>query len=318
MRSAIHRYNSYGDFLRNKFGERVHKIPVNAGFTCPNRDGKITVGGCTYCNIDSFTPENTRARIPIRQQVQESIDYLKTRLKARRYIVYFQPYSNTYAPLSHLQKLYQEALDHPDIVGLSVGTRPDCMDAEKLDYFEELARDYFVTIEYGIESSSDKTLKLINRGHDFACTKQMIMETARRKEVHVCGHAIFGFPNETRERMLQTVADVSDMPIDFIKLHNLHVVRYTELARQYKEKPFPVFSFHEWVDFVSEIVEHLNPEFMIERFYGDAPKHLLIQPKWCEEKSAAEVIYAIQQRLEALDTYQGRYFSQEHKKTIAA
>src|SRR3990172_6020035 len=159
MKFSTDLYNSYGSFLQNKFGHRIHKITVNAGFTCPNRDGTVAQGGCTYCNIDSYTPEVARARIPIKQQVQNSIGYLKQRFHAKAFIVYFQPYSNTYAALEHLQNLYEQALEHPEVVGLAIGTRPDCIDEGKLNYLEQLARDYFITIEYGIESSFDKTLR---------------------------------------------------------------------------------------------------------------------------------------------------------------
>ncbi len=302
-------FNSYGVFLQEKFGHRVHKIPINAGFTCPNRDGTVAQGGCTYCNIDSFTPEAARARIPIREQVASSIDFLKHRFKSKAFIAYFQPYSNTYASLSELQDLYGQALEHPEVVGLSIGTRADCIDDAKLDYFEQLARDYFVTIEYGIESCFDETLRIINRGHDYACTVDGISRTANRG-IYICGHVIYGFPNETREQMLQTTDEVSKLPLDFIKLHNLHIVRYTELARQFKENPFHVYDFEEWVSFVCDIVEKLNPEFKIERLYGDAPKHLLIEPQWCGSKSAAEILYAIQQKMLANGIYQGKKFKE--------
>ena len=307
MKFSTDLYNSYGSFLQNKFGHRIHKITVNAGFTCPNRDGTVAQGGCTYCNIDSYTPEVARARIPIKQQVQNSIGYLKQRFHAKAFIVYFQPYSNTYAALEHLQNLYEQALEHPEVVGLAIGTRPDCIDEGKLNYLEQLARDYFITIEYGIESSFDKTLRTINRGHDFNCTVNAINQTTNRG-IYICGHVIYGFPNETKQQMLETTDKVSQLPLDFIKLHSLHVVRYTELARQFKEQPFPIFSFEEWVDFICEVIERLNPDFKIERLYGDAPEHLLIEPQWCREKSAAEIIYAIQQRLAQNNTCQGRFY----------
>ncbi len=302
------RYNSYGEFLKQRFGTRIHKIPVHAGFTCPNRDGSVALGGCTYCNIDSYTPEGARARLSVKEQIENSISYLRGRFRSAAFIAYFQPYSNTYASLEHLAELYEQALSHPEIVGLAVGTRPDCVDDAKLDYLQQLARDYFVTIEYGVESAHDETLRLINRGHDFACTEKAIRETAARG-IHVCGHVIYGFPNESREQMLATTATVSALPLDFIKLHNLHIVRYTELARQFKQEPFPVFDFGDWVEFVCTVIERLNPDFQIERMYGDAPKELLIEPQWCRDKSPAEVIYAVQQRLQALDTHQGKYFA---------
>ena len=299
------RYNSYGTFLQEKFGHRIHKIPVNAGFTCPNRDGNVATGGCTYCNIASFTPEGARARIPIRQQVDNSIDYLKTRFKAKAFIAYFQPYSNTYAPLSKLQELYETALAHPEIIGLSVGTRPDCVENDKLDYLQQLARDYFVTLEFGIESANDATLRSINRGHDYRCTLDGIQRAAGRG-IYLCGHVIYGFPNENKAEMVRTTRAVSELPLDFIKLHNLHVVRYTELARQFREAPFSVFDFEEWVDFVCDVIQNLNPDFRIERLYGDAPKDLLIAPKWCKEKSPAQVKYAVQRKLIARNAFQGQ------------
>jgi len=308
------RYNSYGEFLKEKFGHRIHKIPINAGFTCPNRDGTIATGGCSYCNIASFTPETARARIPIRQQVAGSVDYLRGRFKSGAFIAYFQPYTNTYAPLEHLQKIYEEALDHPEIIGISIGTRPDCIDEAKLAYFEELARDYFVTLEFGIESAHDRTLTEINRCHDFQCTIDAFKAAAGRG-IYLCGHVIYGFPNENRQDMFETTEAVAKLPVDFIKLHNLHIVRQTDLAQQYMNKPFHLHTFDEWIDFVCAVIQKLNPKFIIERLYGDAPKELLIEPRWSVEKSAAEVIYAVQQKLAVLDAWQGKHFMQELEKT---
>jgi hypothetical protein len=306
------RYNAYSNFLKDKFGTRVHKIPVNAGFTCPNRDGTVATGGCTYCNIDSFTRKDARARIPIRRQIESSMAYFKQRYKATSFIVYFQPYTNTYAPLEQLQQIYEQALFHPDIVGLSVGTRTDCIDDKKLDYFDELARDYFVTLEYGIESAFDDTLRLINRGHDYQCTVDGIKRSALRN-FHVCGHVVLGFPNENLDQMMTTVHEVSKLPLDIIKLHNLHIVRYTELARQYEERPFHIFTFEEWVQVACDALERMNPDFIVERLHGDAPYKLLIEPRWCRD--GARLLYAIQKELERRDSYQGKYFN---KKKMAA
>ena len=311
----MERYNSYNRFLQDKFGTRVHKVPVNAGFTCPNRDGKVATGGCSYCNIDSFTPEAARARIPIRQQVSNGIAYLKRRTKAKAFIVYFQPYSNTYATLDRLIPLYEEALDHPEVVGISVGTRPDCVEEEKLLFFRDLARRYFVTIEFGIESIFDETLASINRGHDYRCTVDAITRTAAHG-LHICGHLIFGFPSETRDMMLQTVQDVSMLPLHNVKLHNLHVVRHTRLAAEYAEKPFHIFTFEEWVRFVCDTVERLNPNFIVERLYGDAPKDLLIAPDWCRNRS--QIIDAIRQELDRRDTHQGSLYNPKTQEAITA
>lgn len=301
------RYNSYGQFLREKFGTRVHKVPVHAGFTCPNRDGTVALGGCTYCNIDSYTPQAARARVPIKEQVQTGIDYLKNRVGAKVFIVYFQPYSNTYAPLEHLQQLYEQALDHPEVVGLSVGTRPDCIDEKKLRYFEQLSREYFVTIEYGIESVYDETLQMVNRGHDYSCTVRAIQCTANRG-IYICGHVILGFPNETEEQMLIMADEVSKLPINFIKIHNLHIVRYTEMAREYLKKPLHLFSFEEWVDLVCRFLERLSPHIIVERLFGNAPKDLLIAPQWC--RNGSKIIHAIKQELKSRNTYQGRLCKQ--------
>lgn len=302
------RYNSYGRFLKEKFGRRVHKLPVHAGFTCPNRDGTVAVGGCTYCNIDSFTPRAARARVPIKEQVQAGIDYLKKRIGAKAFIVYFQPYSNTYAPLDRLEHLYAEALDHPEIVGISVGTRPDCIDADMLAYFEQLSQDYFVTIEYGIESVDDETLKLVNRGHDYACTVQAIERTANHG-IHICGHVILGFPNETKDQMLNIADEVSKLRLNFLKIHNLHIVRYTQMAKEYLKNPFHLFSFDEWVDFVCRFLERLSPQIIVERLYGDAPKDLLIAPEW--RRNGSSIIQAIQKELERRKTSQGRLYEEE-------
>lgn len=286
----------------------MHKVPVHAGLTCPNRDGAVATGGCTYCNIDSFTPAAARAKIPIQTQVQNGIDYLTRRFNVENFIVYFQPYSNTYAPLSHLKTLYEQALAHHQVVGISVGTRPDCIDAEKLDYLEELSQKYFVTVEYGIESVHDQTLRLINRGHNFACTVEAVHKTAERG-LYVCGHLILGFPNETEEQMFETAERVARLPLNFIKLHNLHVVRHTEMARAYAEKPFHLFTFSEWVDFVCKFLERLHPDLVIERLHGDAPAEMLIAPQWCRD--GARIIHAIQRELENRETYQGKYFNQK-------
>ncbi|MFQ5824953.1 MAG: TIGR01212 family radical SAM protein [bacterium] len=296
-------YNSYGQFLKDKFGTRVHKVPVHAGFTCPNRDGTVAVGGCTYCNIDSYTPRAARARVPIKEQVRTGIEYLKKRLGAKTFIVYFQPYSNTYAPLEHLQRLYEQALEHPEVVGLSVGTRPDCIDEDKLAYFEQMSRDYFVTIEYGIESVHDEILRLVNRGHDYACTVQAINRTANR-DIYICGHVILGFPNETVQQMLTIADEISKLPLNFLKIHNLHIVRHTELGEEYSRNPFHLFTFDEWVDLVCHFLERLSPHIIVERLYGDAPKDLLIAPLWC--RNGSKIIYAIQQELKHRNTYQGR------------
>jgi hypothetical protein len=296
-------YNAYGKFLQEKFGARVHKVSVHAGFTCPNRDGTVARGGCTYCNIVSFTPENARPKYSVRDQIDAGIAFVKKRFDAKKFIVYFQPYSNTYAPVEHLEALYRNALSHPEVVGLSIGTRPDCIDDEKLDMLAKLARETFIGLEYGIESVYDETLQLINRGHDFACTARAIRRT-REFGLQVTGHTILGFPNESEEQMLASAGVINSLGVDVLKIHNLHVVRHTELARQYAAQPFRVYSFEEWKDLVIRYLERLSPDIIIERLYGEAPRDLLIAPRW--HLSKAEIIQGIENEMRRRGTFQGR------------
>jgi hypothetical protein len=296
-------YNAYGKFLQEKFGSRVHKVSVHAGFTCPNRDGTVARGGCTYCNIVSFTPENARPKYSVRNQIGAGIAFVKKRFEAKKFIVYFQPYSNTYAPVEHLETLYRDALSHPEVVGLSIGTRPDCIDDEKLTMLANLARETFIGLEYGIESVYDETLQLINRGHDFACTVAAIRRT-REFGLQVTGHTILGFPNESEERMLASAEIINTLGVDVLKIHNLHIVRHTELARQYAAQPFHVYSFDEWKDLVIRYLERLAPDIIIERLSGEAPRDLLIAPRW--NLSKAEIIQGIEAEMRRRETHQGR------------
>jgi hypothetical protein len=301
-------YNAYGKFLQEKFGARVHKVSVHAGFTCPNWDGTVARGGCTYCNIVSFTPENARPKYSVRDQIDAGIAFLKKRFDAKKFIVYFQPYSNTYAPVEHLEALYRDALKHPEVVGLSIGTRPDCIDDEKLEMLANLARETFIGLEYGIESVYDDTLRLVNRAHDFACTTRAIRRT-REFGLQVTGHLILGFPNETEEQMLASASVINSLEPDVLKIHNLHIVRHTELARQYITQPFHVYSFDEWKDLVMRYLERLSPDIIIERLYGEAPRDLLIAPKW--NLSKAEIIQGIEHEMRRCGTYQGRLSSKQ-------
>jgi hypothetical protein len=296
-------YNAYGKFLQEKFGARVHKVSVHAGFTCPNRDGAVARGGCTYCNIVSFTPERAKPKYSVRDQIDAGIAFVKKRFEAKKFIVYFQPYSNTYAPVEHLEALYRDALRHPEVVGLSIGTRPDCIDDQKLEMLANLAGETVIGLEYGIESVYDETLQLINRGHDFACTARAIRRT-REYGLQVTGHTILGFPNETEEQMLASTGVINALGVDVLKIHNLHLVRHTELARQYADQPFHVYSFGEWKDLVIRYLERLSPDIIIERLYGEAPRDLLIAPRW--HLSKAEIIQEIENEMRRRGTFQGR------------
>lgn len=297
------RYYSYGACLKQRFGCRVYKVIVDAGFTCPNRDGTVAVGGCTYCNNESFRPEAVRRLLPIREQVRQGIEYLRRRYRSRKFVVYFQPFSNTYAPIERLVPMYEEALAHPEVVGLAVGTRPDCIDEEKLAWFENLAKSRFVTLEYGLESIYDATLVRINRGHDFSCWTEAVART-RGRGIDVCTHVILGFPWESRDEILAMPGVVSKAGIDSIKLHHLHVVSHTALAREYRRQPFRVLDYPEYLELVIDFLELLSPGIRVERLFGLAPEEDLIAPKW--GKTKAEIQYDIECRLASRGTWQGR------------
>jgi hypothetical protein len=297
------RYNNYGRFLREKFGCRVYKVSVDGGFTCPNRDGTVAVGGCTYCNNESFRPPSATRLKPIKDQVEEGIQYLRKRYGAGKFIVYFQPFSNTHARLEVLAPLYETAMDHPDVVGISLGTRPDCVDDDKLAYLEKLASTRFVTLEYGLQSIYDSTLARINRGHDFRCWADAMSRT-RNRGIWLGTHLILGFPWETREEMLGMAEALSNTGLNFLKLHHLHIVADTEMARAFRDRPFPLLGLKEYADLVIDFIERMNPDIFIERLFGSAPAHQLVGPVW--RKTAAEIRRLIELRFEQRNTWQGK------------
>jgi hypothetical protein len=281
---------------------------VDAGFTCPNRDGSVTIGGCIYCNNDSFVPPYARPRVPLKDQIKTGMEYLKKRFKAQKFIIYFQAYTNTYEKTGKLEQLYREALDHEDVVGLAVGTRSDCVDEEKIKLFERLAKEWFVTIEYGIESIYDKTLEYMNRGHNFQSIVDAIRITKNRG-IHIGAHIIVGSPTETQDEMLSMADEVSRLEVDFLKVHNLHIVKNTPLARIYAQEPFKLFNYEEYLEFISYFIERLSPNIIIERLFTDTPHDLLIAPRW--NKTHLEIMSGIEKELEKRNTYQGRLFRKQ-------
>ncbi len=299
------RYNSYSDYLKNKFGCRVHKVSVDMGFTCPNRDGTLARGGCIYCNNDSFVPPYARARYTMSEQITHGVRYLKDRYNAKKFIVYFQAYTSTYDSVERLEKLYREALGHDSVVGLAIGTRSDCVNGEIIGLLQTLARDHYVAVEYGIESIYDKTLSFMNRGHDYQSVVDAIRLT-KHKNIEIGAHVIVGMPTETRSEMLEMATEVSALGIDNFKIHNLHIVKNTPLARMYMEQPFPLFSYEEYLEFITEFLELLSPEIVIERLFTDTPQDLLIAPKWDQRHN--EIIMGIQRELERKQSYQGKRF----------
>ncbi|MCZ6528508.1 MAG: TIGR01212 family radical SAM protein [Candidatus Dadabacteria bacterium] len=299
------RYNTYRPYIKEKLGYRVNKLSVDMGFTCPNRDGNLAVGGCVYCNNDSFVPPYARARFSMDQQITNGMDYLRKRFKAEKFIVYFQSYTNTYDSVEKLEEMYRNALKYEDVIGIAVGTRSDCIDEEKISMFEELAKDYYVSLEFGIESIYDKTLEFMNRGHDYQSVLDAI-EMSKGRGFEIGAHIIVGMPTETKEEMLAMAGEVSSLGIDVFKVHNLHIVRNTPLARMYRKEPFSLFNFEEYIDFIIEFLERLSPDMVVERLFTDTPHQLLIAPDW--GKSHLQILQAIEAELERKDTYQGRLY----------
>ena len=299
------RYNSYSSYIKSYYGERVQKVTVDAGFTCPNRDGTVAHGGCTYCNNASFNPPYNNAAKGIRQQVIEGVEFLRRRYGVKKFIVYFQPYSNTYGSLEQLKELYGQALEIPDVIGLTIGTRPDCVDSEKISYLETLAKTHDITIEYGLESIYDETLRKINRGHDFQSYLNA-MEMTKNRGIKICTHIILGFPWENIKHWLEQAKILSDQPVDFMKIHHLHVVNDTVMAAQYKTDPFHVFSYDEYLNVIVSVVERLSPKIVLQRLAGEAAPRFLLAPRW--NKKYAEVLHGIESELNRQNTWQGKYF----------
>lgn len=301
-------YNTYTQYFKNKFGERVQKISVDAGFTCPNRDGTLARGGCTYCNNDAFNPSYCNPEKPIDKQVLEGVEFHKVRYRrANKYLVYFQPYSNTYAPLSHLMMLYESALKQPGVIGLVIGTRPDCIDNEKLEYLKELSRKYYIIIEYGLESILNSTLNRINRAHTYEQSVEAINNTASYG-INIGAHFIFGLPGESREMMMDSVNEISKLPLTTIKFHQLQIVEGTTMAKDYKVNPndYDLFSFEDYINFIVSFSEKLNPNFIIERFAGEVPPRYLAGPGWGLIRND-QINIAIEKEFEARDSWQGKF-----------
>lgn len=300
-------YRELGDFLRTLFPTKVQKISLNAGFTCPNRDGTKGWGGCTYCNNQTFSPEYCHTKKSVSEQLEEGIRFFSRKYPEMKYLAYFQAYTNTYDELENLRKKYEEALQHPEVVGLIVGTRPDCMPEALLDYFTKLSETRFVMIEYGMESTLDRTLQRINRGHTEAESETAVRRTAERG-IYTGAHLILGLPGESREEVLHHADVLSSLPLTTLKLHQLQLIRHTRMAREYAERPeaFRLYTADEYIDLVIDFLERLNPAIIVERFVSQSPKELLIAPDWGLKnyEFTAKVVKRIAQR----QTWQGRLF----------
>lgn len=299
------RYRDFADFLNEHFDGKVQKISLHAGFTCPNRDGSIGVGGCTYCNNQTFSPDYCHTGKSITRQLDEGVAFFARKYPTMSYLAYFQAYTNTYGELEALKRKYEEALAHPGVVGLIIGTRPDCMPADLLDYLADLSRRTFVLVEYGVESTSDETLRRINRGHDFATSVDAIRRTAAAG-VLVGAHMILGLPGESRALMLEHARRLSQLPLDTLKLHQLQLIRHTRMVREYEARPqdFHLYGVDEYIDLVIDFAERLTHRIAIERFVSQSPAELLIAPNWGLKNH--EFTARLLRRMRERDAWQGR------------
>jgi len=302
------RFNAYSNYFIKTFGQRVQKVSINAGFTCPNRDGVVSKGGCTFCNNQSFNPSYCDPKKSVTQQIEEGIEFHRVRYRrATKYLAYFQAFSNTYAPLEKLKEIYQPALDHKDVVGIVVGTRPDCIDDEKLDFFAQIAKEKYLIIEYGVESCNDASLKAINRGHNYQTSVDAIQKTHDRG-IKTGAHFIFGLPGESKEEMMAMAPIISKLPIDNIKFHQLQIITDTKMGEEYLANPekFTFFEPEEYVDFFIDFAEQLNPNFVIERFVNEVPARFNLQENWKMRND--QLLNLFEKRLEERNTWQGKLY----------
>lgn len=300
------RYYDLNSYLRNIFGCRVQKISLDAGLTCPNRDGRISTGGCIYCNLRGSGTGASSQGLSITEQIMRGKEFLKKRYKAQKFIAYFQSFSNTYGPYEKLKGLYEEALAIDDIVGLSIGTRPDCVDESVLTLLESYAKDYLVWIEYGLQSIHDRTLAAINRGHDVECFKGAVDKT-RGRGIKICAHVILGLPFEDRHDMLATAKAVAAMGIDGIKIHLLYVVKGTRMEKLYLEGEYRCLEQEEYVNLVCDFLELLPPDMVIQRLTGDPHPHELVVPEWSLRKN--ETLSRIRETFTERESWQGKRFN---------
>ena len=311
-------YNEFPLFLKSYFPYKVQKISLNAGFTCPNRDGTKGQGGCTYCNNQTFNPEYCRTEKTIKVQLEEGKRFFAHKYPEMKYLAYFQAYTNTYAGLESLKRKYEEALSVDDVVGLVIGTRPDCMPDELLQYLENLNRQTFLLVEYGIETTCDETLKRINRGHTYADTVETVQRTAARG-ILTGGHVILGLPGESHDDMVSQAGVLSELPLTTLKMHQLQLIRGTRMAYEYEQNPagFHLFNdVNEYIELVIDYIEHLRPDIVPERFVSQSPRELLIAPDWGLKNY--EFTARVQKRMKERGAYQGRMYKFSEKKGIFA
>ena len=297
-------YNDYGAWMRRQFPFRVQKISIDAGFSCPNRDGHISHGGCTFCDNRTFNPSYCQPSKSITEQITEGKEFFRHKYPDMKYLAYFQAFSNTYATLDTLQRRYEEALSADDVVGIVIGTRPDCVSDEILNYLESLNQQTFMIVEYGIESVSDDTLRRVNRGHNFECSRRAIIETHNRG-ILTGAHIILGLPGESAEDNVRQADIISALPIDILKLHQLQIIRGTQLAAEYERQPFNPYTADEYIDLCRRYIERLRPDMVLERFVSQSPKELLVAPKWGLKNY--EFANRFVNYMKRMDSWQGKY-----------
>jgi len=302
-RAAGLRYHSYNYYLRGKFGRRVQKVSLDGGFTCPNVDGTVAVGGCVFCDNRSFSPSRRLPRAGIRSQLEDGIRRLKQRYSADRFLAYFQPATNTYAPVERLRRLYSEALDHPEVVGLAIGTRPDCVPDHVLDLLAELARRTYLAVEYGLQTIHDRSLDWMNRGHHYDAFLDAV-DRSRWRGFEICAHVILGLPGESHDEMLATARELARLRIDAVKLHNLYAVKNTPLAEDVLQGRVSLLDRESYIRTAVDFLELLPPECVVERINGDAPPDYLVGPAWCLDKPGIRA--ALESEFARRDTWQGR------------
>ena len=299
-------YNDFGAWLRSHFPYKVQKISVDAGFTCPNRDGRIGRGGCTFCDNNTFNPSYCNKNSSIREQLETGKKFFARKYPEMKYLAYFQAYTNTYAPLDTLKRMYEEALGTENVVGIVIGTRPDCVNKELLDYLGSLSQRVFVSVEYGIESTNDTTLKNINRGHSFDCARRAISETAARG-ITVGGHVILGLPGEDTQESLRQASIISQTELDILKIHQLQIIRGTRLEREYCEHPFHLYTPEEYIGLLTEYIRRLRPNIVLDRFTSQSPADMLVAPRWGLKNH--EFADRLANHMRAVGAYQGQLYA---------
>ena len=309
MKFTGKRYLDYSSFIKLTFGERIQKISLNIGFSCPNRDGSKGYGGCTYCNNNTFNPDYCEPNKSIKQQLEEGISRFSTKYKTQQYLAYFQAYTNTYSDFKSLKKMYEEALSVPNVIGLVIGTRPDCISDEVIDYLAFLSKKHFISLEFGVESTLNKTLEKVNRCHTYDDTVATFNK-CKNRGFHLGAHLIMGLPGETNEDLLNHAIKISKLPIDTLKLHHLQIVKKSIMASQYKRNPedFQLFTQESYIDFITKFVTLLRPDIVIERFISQAPINLLIAPKWNGLKNF-EMVAKIDKQMEIENIWQGKNYT---------